>query len=90
MPHRSSRAPGPDGRAQLSCTVSIGVSRSFATLAGRDEAMREADRALYAAKSAGRNRVVAFEHVKPIPQSVPVDEPRVGGPVSGGPAEAAP
>jgi diguanylate cyclase (GGDEF)-like protein len=84
------RVAGPDGRAQLSCTVSIGVSRSFATLAGRDEAMREADRALYAAKSTGRNRVVAFEHVKPVPQSVAVNEPRIGGPVSGGPAEAAP
>lgn len=89
------RVAGPDGRAQLSCTVSIGVSRSFATLAGRDEAMREADGALYAAKSAGRNRVVAFEHVKPVPQPSAGSGARVAGtasgvPVSGGPVKAAP
>ena len=58
------QVPGAQGQAPLACTVSIGVSRSFGALAARDQAVREADRALYAAKSAGRNRVVAFEQLR--------------------------
>ena len=54
----------PQASAPLTCTVSIGISRSFGALADRDQAVREADRALYAAKSAGRNRVMAFEQVR--------------------------
>ena len=57
------QVPGPEGRGPVSCTVSIGVSGSFGTLAERARAMHEADDALYAAKAGGRNRVVAFEPV---------------------------
>jgi diguanylate cyclase (GGDEF)-like protein len=50
-----------EGRPSVRCTVSVGVSRRFAALAEWQRAWREADRALYAAKAAGRDRVVAFE-----------------------------
>ncbi|MEQ1684403.1 MAG: GGDEF domain-containing protein [Burkholderiaceae bacterium] len=55
------RIARPNGRADLTCTVSIGVSTVFDSLAERDRATQEADLALYAAKSAGRNRVEVFE-----------------------------
>lgn len=42
----------------LRCTVSIGVSRVVADRAAWEQALRSADRALYAAKQAGRDRVV--------------------------------
>lgn len=42
----------------LRCTVSVGVSRCITEPASWDAALREADQALYAAKEAGRDRVV--------------------------------
>jgi diguanylate cyclase (GGDEF)-like protein len=50
-----------EGRGSVRCTVSVGVSRRFGALAEWQQAWREADRALYAAKSAGRDCVVSFE-----------------------------
>lgn len=47
----------PDGRTRLRCTVSVGVSRPFVDLQAWEHAAREADKALYAAKQAGRDRV---------------------------------
>ena len=41
----------------LRCTVTIGVSRRFASLPALEGAMRDADAALYRGKAAGRNRV---------------------------------
>lgn len=48
---------GPDGRPWR-CSVSIGVSPPFGQAADWEAALRIADDALYAAKAAGRNRVV--------------------------------
>ena len=47
------------GGATLRCTASVGVSGLCATRAEVERATAEADRALYGAKAAGRNRVMA-------------------------------
>jgi diguanylate cyclase (GGDEF)-like protein len=58
------RVTASDGLTQVSCTVSVGVSRSFRSLSEWEEAVREADRALFTAKAGGRNCVVAFEQMR--------------------------
>ena len=47
--------PGSD--QPLHCTVTIGVSPPFASAPVLEEAMKEADAALYRGKAAGRNRI---------------------------------
>ncbi len=55
MPASALRQPAPR------CTVSVGLSRQFSQLGDWEVAWREADDALYAAKSAGRDRVQVFQ-----------------------------
>ena len=45
------------GEPAVTCTISVGVSAPFSSSAEWESAHGEADRAMYAAKSAGRNRV---------------------------------
>lgn len=54
------RLPHNAGTAQFSATVSIGVALSTADAASWDWLTAAADRALYAAKSAGRNCTIVF------------------------------
>ncbi len=51
------RIPTPQGVVQF--TVSIGIAAYSSDLASAEELLLQADRALYAAKGGGRNRVVA-------------------------------
>ena len=47
----------PDAAAPLRCTVTLGISQAFHSLAELDAALQQADAALYRGKEAGRNRV---------------------------------
>lgn len=51
--------PGQHASPGLRCTISIGVSSAFHQRDQWEAALRDADAALYQAKQAGRNRVVA-------------------------------
>jgi diguanylate cyclase (GGDEF)-like protein len=64
---RIERTQFPHGKAQPTgaVTVSIGISSFGPELDSPDEVIRAADRALYAAKSRGKNCVDSFEPKKP-------------------------
>jgi len=53
----------------LRCTVSIGVAPGRATPMDFDTMLSEADKALYAAKRAGRNRVELASHLLAVPDA---------------------
>lgn len=50
-----------DSDQSLHCTVTIGVSQSFANKSALEDAMKQADTALYRGKTSGRNRVELFQ-----------------------------
>ncbi|HSG44670.1 MAG TPA: GGDEF domain-containing protein, partial [Anaerolineales bacterium] len=51
----------PFGRFMLNITISMGISMFPAHGETKDEVLRAADKALYASKKAGRNRVSVYE-----------------------------
>ncbi len=58
------RGPLPAGRSMVSATVSIGVAIMARDTASWDRLVSSADRALYAAKHAGRNCTIVFNETE--------------------------
>jgi len=59
------QVPARGAGEPLRCTVSIGCSAPFERVEGWEEAVRQADAALYRAKAGGRNRVEGAERREP-------------------------
>ena len=71
--HRSITAQYiPFGRFNLNITVSMGISCFPAHGESKAELLRTADRALYAAKNLGRNRVVVYREMRKGVEAPPV------------------
>lgn len=71
--HRSITAQYiPFGRFNLNITVSMGISCFPAHGESKAELLRTADRALYAAKNLGRNRVVVYREMRKRVEAPPV------------------
>jgi diguanylate cyclase (GGDEF)-like protein len=63
---RKRTVASPGAATDLSVTVSIGVAEPNARVSGVEEVMQAADKALYRAKRAGRNRVEAANPPRPV------------------------
>ncbi len=59
------------GSHQVSSTASIGVVDCLRPYTSSDEVLRDADMAMYAAKSAGKGRVILFDQALHLSQCVP-------------------
>ncbi len=69
----------PGVKLPIHCTVSIGISRRCNERADWERCWAEADRALYAAKAAGRDRVMAAGAMPPEPRAAaPIRSPAPG------------
>ncbi len=73
--HSIAVAPAEVDGLQIPVTVSVGVATITAEVDGVDELLRRADAALYAAKAAGRNRVLCWTPIPldPLPPVSRVD-----------------
>lgn len=65
------RVPLPQGD-MLEMTVSIGLAVLTETVGGLDELLQQADKALYAAKQAGRNQVRSFVEISTEERNLPL------------------
>jgi diguanylate cyclase (GGDEF)-like protein len=69
----------PGVKLPVRCTVSVGISRRCNERADWEACWAEADRALYAAKAAGRDRIMAASSLQPQPRAaVPLRSPAPG------------
>lgn len=60
----------PYNHAQITATISMGIASHPANGSTRQAILRAADRALYAAKDAGRNYILSFDQLDPINESL--------------------
>lgn len=65
----SSQMLGSKPHEPVRCTVTVGVSMGFTSAEALDEALQQADAALYRGKASGRNRVEWAQGVIPFPKS---------------------
>jgi diguanylate cyclase (GGDEF)-like protein len=72
--------PLEDGGRNIPVTVSVGVAEFEASMTGVSDLMKLADRMLYQAKRAGRNRTASVEEKRDIPGPIsPALDPLSGG-----------
>ena len=69
------RLPIPWGGEDLNCTVSIGVSLFIGLGTSGDDVLRQADKAMYEAKTRGRNRFCFYTPEMTLPPDTRCDKP---------------
>ncbi|HZR02860.1 MAG TPA: diguanylate cyclase [Burkholderiales bacterium] len=69
----AAKAPLRAGSSTFHVTISVGVAQREPSMQRIDELLKVADNALYAAKAAGRNRVVAHRESTPKATAVPIE-----------------